>query len=208
MAVAITYLEGHPGLPRDTVRIVDRRGDEALTYAKVHTCDFDREALLGRGSEFGVAELETAKGAVKVGAMICYDREFPESTRALMLHGAEVVLTPNACEMEQNRVSQLRARAFENMTAVALTNYPRPSANGRSLAFDGMAYRSDESSRDMLVVEAGEDEGVWLAWIDMDALRDYRRRETWGNAFRRPALYGDLIAEDVGDPFRRDSARR
>ena len=31
-----------------------------------------------------------------VGAMICYDREFPESARILMLRGAELVLVPNA----------------------------------------------------------------------------------------------------------------
>ena len=40
--------------------------------------------------------LDTASGNVKVGAMICYDREFPESARILMLKGAEIILVPNA----------------------------------------------------------------------------------------------------------------
>ena len=32
-----------------------------------------------------------------------------------MLKGAEILLVPNVCPMEINRISQLRARAFENM---------------------------------------------------------------------------------------------
>jgi predicted amidohydrolase len=208
MAIVVTYLEMHRGSPRNSLSVFDRYGSEVLTYSKVHTCDFDREALLDRGRDFNVVRLDTANGEVLVGAMICYDREFPESARLLMLKGAEVVVTPNACELEVNRLSQFRSRAFENMMAMVMTNYPRPRCNGRSVAFDGMAFNSDESSRDMLVVEADGTEGVWLAPIDMDALRDYRRRETWGNAFRRPELYSALTDEDVRDPFRRDSARR
>ena len=42
----------------------------------------------------------------------------------LMLKGAELILVPNACPMEINRLSQLRSRAYENMTAIATCNYP------------------------------------------------------------------------------------
>lgn len=80
---------------------------------------------------------------VNVGAMICFEREFPESARILMLRGAELVLVPNACEMEANRLGQLRARAFENMVGIALANYASPQANGHSVAFDGMAFEAD-----------------------------------------------------------------
>lgn len=74
--------------------------------------------------------------------MICYDREFPESARLLMLQGAELILVPNACPMELNRLAQLRARSFENMAAVATCNYPlgQPDCNGRSTVFDGVVY--------------------------------------------------------------------
>ena len=56
----------------------------------MHTCDFGAERALTPGEDFRVAELDTACGRVKVGAMICYDREFPESARILMLRGAEL----------------------------------------------------------------------------------------------------------------------
>ncbi|MFI0901141.1 carbon-nitrogen hydrolase family protein [Streptomyces sp. NPDC020983] len=208
MAIALTYLERWDGPPRNTVSLIDRHGRPVLHQAKVHTCAFGLpEALLTPGESFGTCELDTAAGTVRVGAMICYDREFPESARALMLAGAEIVLVPNACEMEFNRLTQLRARAYENMTAVALANYAGPGF-GHSAAFDGIAF-ADGRSRDTLVVEAGELPGVFPAVFDLDALRDYRRRETWGNAFRRPRAYGSLTDTTVSEPFVRvDSAGR
>src|SRR5262245_25665752 len=44
MAIALTYLEKTSGAPRNTVSLLDRHGEIALTYAKVHTCEFDIEA--------------------------------------------------------------------------------------------------------------------------------------------------------------------
>ncbi|MFI1963084.1 carbon-nitrogen hydrolase family protein [Streptomyces pathocidini] len=192
--------------PRNTVSLIDRHGRLALTYAKAHTCAFALpEAALTPGDSFEVRTLDTAAGPVEVGAMICYDREFPESARALMLAGAELILTPNACELEQNRLAQLRSRAYENMTAIAVANYAGPGW-GRSVAFDGMAFDEGGTSRDMLVVEAGEAPGIYPAVFDLDALRAYRRRETWGDAFRRPSTYGALTDRTVREPFTRVDA--
>ena len=136
MAVGVTLLERFSGGPRNTLVLLDRRGKTALTYAKVHTCDFGDERVLTPGDAFAVAEIDTAAGPVQVGAMICYDREFPESARILMLKGAEIVLVPNACPMEINRLSQLRGRAYENMMGIATCNYPQgePDCNGHSSA--------------------------------------------------------------------------
>jgi predicted amidohydrolase len=95
------------------------------------------------------------------------------------------------------------------MVGLAMTNYPAPKCNGHSIAFDGIAFaHEDGPSRDMLVVEAGEQEGVFLADFDLDALRDYRRRETWGNAYRKPGRYGALVDEGVEEPFVREDSRR
>ena len=140
--------------------------------------------------------------------MICYDREFPESARLLMLQGAEVILVPNACGMEVNRLTQLRSRAYENMVGVALANYAAPQENGHSVAYDGIAFSVDERSLDMTLVEAGRAEGVYLAAFDLDALRAYRAREVWGNSFRRPELYGRLTSAAVEPPFVRSRVRR
>lgn len=202
MAIAVTYLQRWQGAPRNAMTLIDRHGDVMFTYAKVHTCDFDLpEACLTPGEDFYVCDLDTAAGPVKVGAMICYDREFPESARILMLKGAEIILTPNACPLEANRLGQFRARAAENMAGVAMANYAAPQQNGHSVAFDPIAFEGDGSSRDTCVVEAGEEEGVYLATFDLGRLRDWRAREAWGNSFRKPHRYGLLTSLEVSEPF-------
>lgn len=210
MAIGITYLERYEPAPRNTLALFDRHGRAVLTYAKVHTCDFGDEARLTPGDDFCTIPLDTAKGRVQVGAMICYDREFPESTRILMLQGAELILTPNACPMEINRLCQLRSRAFENMLAIATANYPagQPDCNGHSTVFDGVPWLPDEPEvRDMQLLDAGEAPGVYLAELDLDLLRAHREREVHGNAFRRPDLYGALTVDDVQPPFVREENR-
>lgn len=207
MAVGITFLENAGGEFANTFVLYDRFGKPALRYRKAHTCDFDVERNLVRGEGFEVCNLDTTAGKIKTGAMICFDREFPESARVLMLRGAELILVPNACPMEINRLSQLRARAFENMTAIATCNYPSgvPDCNGHSTVFDGIAWR-DEG--DMCILEAGEEEGVFCAALDIGKLRAYREEEVHGNAYRRPKLYSDIVGTKTEAPFVRGDARR
>ncbi len=211
MAVGITLLEKTDGGPRNSMVLFDRFGERQFIYAKVHTCDFSVEHDLTPGEEFYVAELDTAQGMVKVGAMICYDREFPESARILMLKGAELILVPNACPMEINRLSQLRARAYENMTAIATCNYPEtvPDCNGGSSVFDGVAYLPElEGSRDTCILQADGKEGVYIAELDLDMLRAYREMEVHGNAYRRPDKYKILLDNMIEKPFIRDDRRQ
>ena len=210
MAIGITLLERYDGDPRNALVLFDRFGERRLSYSKVHTCDFYVERNLTPGEDFYVTELDTACGPVKVGAMICYDREFPESARILMLKGAELILTPNACPMEINRLSQLRARAFENMLAVVTCNYPGtvPDCNGGSSAFDGVAYLPDlEGSRDTCILQAGEEEGIYIARLDLEQLRAYRACEAHGNAWRHPKKYGLLVEAKIEAPFIREGYR-
>lgn len=204
MAIAITFLEAHFPRPRNSMALFDRHGELKFVYAKVHTCDFGDESVLSHGEEFFVCDLDTRGGVVRVGAMICYDREFPESARILMLKGAELVLVPNACPMEINRLSQLRGRAYENMMGIATCNYPapKPDCNGHSTAFDGVAYLPGlDGSRDTCILEAGEQPGICIAEFDMDMLRSYRESEVHGDAYRRPELYGQLVSSDKRAPF-------
>lgn len=211
MAIGITLLEKYKDGVRNTLLLFDRHGEKKLTYAKVHTCDFSVERNLTPGEAFYVTDLDTAQGNVKVGAMICYDREFPESARILMLKGAELILVPNACPMEINRLCQLRARAYENMLAVATCNYPEnvPDCNGRSTVFDSVAYLPDEEdSRDMCILDAGVEEGIYIAELDLEQLREYRKNEVHGNTYRHPLKYGVLTKTGVEEPFIREDCRR
>lgn len=210
MAIGITLLERFEGGPRNTLILFDRFGEQKFTYAKVHTCDFDVERNLTPGEDFYVAGLDTACGEVKVGGMICYDREFPESARILMLKGAELILVPNACPMEINRLSQLRARAYENMLAIATCNYPAgvPDCNGGSSVFDGVAYPpAGDGSRDTCILQADGEEQLCIARLDLDGLRAYRESEAQGNTYRHPQKYSLLVETKIEPPFVREDYR-
>ena len=198
MAIGITFLEKHDPKPLNSILLFDRKGNERLHYSKVHICAFADETVLSPGEDFYVTDLDIGRGTVKIGSMICFDREFPESARILMLKGAEVILAPNACPMEINRLSALRTRAYENKAAIVTCNYPKgqPDCNGHSSVFDGVAWLSDVPGvRDMCIFEAPEAEGVYLAGIDMDMLREYREHEVMGEKYRHPDKYGILTKE-------------
>lgn len=190
----------------NSAALIDYTGKIILHYQKVHTVDKAWEILFKPGSSFPVANLDTKKGVIKVGCMICYDREFPEAARILMLNGAEIILVPNACTLENNRIAQFQSRGFENMLGVAMANYPKPKLNGKSCAFDGMRTKGEDY--DPLLVMADNEEGIWYANFDIDKLREYREKEIWGDAYRKPKLYGKLTEDNILPPFIRKDARR
>lgn len=216
VAVVITYLEQGDAAPHNTAALIDRTGEVVLTYAKVHTCDFGMEAATAPGDRFGVATLSTASGDVQVGLMICYDREFPEAARALMLDGAEVVLVPNACPLPEPLLRQFRTRAMENMVGMAMANYaadgPPPHGiggfDGHSIAVSGVCFDAQGGVVDDLLVQAGEKPGLFVARFDLEEIRAYRRRETWGDAYRKPWAYGRLVTDAPIPEFARPDSRR
>ena len=88
ISIVITYLESHRPKPRNTVSIINSRGEVVLNYSKVFICDFGAEELLKPnrnphpGESFPVCTPMGAEGEVRVGAMICADREFPEAANS------------------------------------------------------------------------------------------------------------------------------
>jgi predicted amidohydrolase len=153
--------------------------------------------------------------------MICYDRDFPESARVLMLGGAELILTPNACGLDVDRLGQFRARAYENMVGVAMANYatPHPAddqshlgpldvCNGHSVAFSGIKFDREGNALNHKLVEAGEGEELPIATFDLDALRAYRAYETGGDAYRKPGSYRALVENAPLPVFNRADSRR
>ena len=209
LAIGLTFLEAHPSGPRNSLALIDGSGEIVLRYAKVHTCAFSNERLCTPGEGFSVTTLETDKGPLQVGAMICYDRENPESARILAIKGAELVLVPNACVFEEHRVAQMKTRAFENMIALAMTNYPvsHPDGNGHSLGIVPMAFslggekNGQGRTRETLILDAGEEAGLYYCDFDLDEIRAYRENAIWGPGARRPTAYAELLTEPTTPLF-------
>lgn len=187
IAILITYLKKGKGKPFNSSALIDINGNIVQNYSKIHTCDFSMEKHCQSGNGFYVSDLQTQKGIVKTGVMICFDREFPESARTLAIKGAELILVPNSCPIDENRRSQLRSRAFENMTAIAMANYA--DDNGHSMIFDGIAYTKDGNYRDMKILELDNNEQIGIEEIDLDELQNYRNSEVWGIKYRKPNAY-------------------
>jgi len=211
LSIVLTLLERVSEGVRNTALVIDRDGEVLTDYAKMHTCSWGPEAACTPGEPAEVVSLDLGdRGVVDVGVMICFDRELPETARMLMLAGAEVILTPNACRLDEVRLTQFRVRAFENAVGVAMANYahsPEQSAravsphtrfNGRSVAYSPIAFDAAEDVVDQTLVEAGEDEGVFLAEFDLAAMRRYRESSVWGRRFRRPGAYGALASAASG----------
>ena len=198
----VTALTRGERKPRNTAFLIGRDGEILLKYDKVHTCDFSLESCLENGEAFFVCDFE----GVKLGVMICYDREYPESARVLMLKGAEIILVPNECGGMRPRLQALSTRAYENMVGVVMANPPGKGA-GRSCAFSPICWDQEGGCPDNVLFTAGEEEeGIFLAEYDLSALRAYRESEMMGNTFRKTEAYGPLLDPRVEPPFVRKRA--
>jgi deaminated glutathione amidase len=173
--VVSTFLERAEPKPFNAALLIDPGGHPLLHHRKVHICDFDSpELACGRGSEFAACDIQTVAGRVRVGLMICMDREYPEAARSLSRLGAEIVLVPNCSDLATDRavgdvrIAQARGRAFETAIGIAVANYPAPRCDGHSFAVD--AYGG-------IIVLADASPGLVLATFDLAAIRRTRDEE-------------------------------
>jgi predicted amidohydrolase len=177
MHVVATFLEASEPKPFNAAVLIDPRGHIVLHHRKVHICDFDTpEFACARGDAFDVQEIGTSTGVVRVGLMICMDREYPEAGRALSRQGAEIALVPNCCALANDpdcgdvRIAQMRGRAFEMVMGVAVANYPAPRCDGHSFAVD---------ARGGIIAMAGTAPGLVVAEFDLAAIRAARIEEAF-----------------------------
>jgi deaminated glutathione amidase len=173
--VVATFLERAEPKPFNTALLIDPDGSPLLHYRKVHICDFDSpEIACGRGSGFAACDIETRTARVRVGLMICMDREYPEAARSLSRQGAEIVLVPNCCDLLTDsavadvRIAQTRGRAFETVTGIAVANYPAPRCDGHSFAVDPYGR---------IIAIADASPGLVSATFDLAAVRVARRED-------------------------------
>lgn len=198
--VVATALTRGANKPQNSAFVIDKTGSVLMKYSKVHTCDFADEKCLEGGSGFNVCDFH----GVKIGIMICYDREYPESARMLMLKGAELILVPNDCGAMKPRVQALSTRAYENMTGIAMAN-PNGENAGCSCAFSPICWDQDGQCVDNTLLLADEmTEGLFFADFDMDRIRHYREHEMMGNTFRKVKAYEGLLDDRIGYPFIRE----
>jgi predicted amidohydrolase len=179
--VAGSILERLPGQARssNTSLHVSPEGLVAGVYRKLHMFDVEVDGVRYADSEHEqpgdrvvVSELA---GGVRLGLSICYDVRFPELYRALVARGAEILAVPSAFTLPTTRDHWdvlLRARAIENQSFVIAANQigtyaPGLRSGGRSMIVDPWG---------VVLSTVADREGVAVADLDFDQLRDIRRR--------------------------------
>ena len=187
--------------PQNSAYVIDKNGAVLMKYSKVHTCDFADESCLESGNAFHVCDFH----GIKIGIMICYDREYPESARILMLKGAEIILVPNDCGAMKPRLCALSTRAYENMAGVAMAN-PNGENAGNSCAFSPICWDENGNCVDNILLMADDlTEGLFYAEFDMEEIRAYREQEMMGNTYRKVKAYDLLLNEKIEYPFIREN---
>ncbi len=197
IGIVLTALTKGIQKPQNTAFLIDKTGNIIMKYSKVHTCDFADEACLESGNEFFVCAFD----GIKIGIMICYDREYPESARMLMMKGAEIILAPNDCTAMAPRVQALSTRAYENMVGVVMANPPGQNA-GCSCAFSPICWDDNGNCVDNTIFMGDAfTDSIFIAEFDIDKLREYRRCEMMGNTFRKVKAYSELLNSKIEEPF-------
>jgi len=108
----------------------------------------------------------------KAGLLCCFDLRFPELARRLILDGAEILFVPAFWPMPrlEHWRTLLRARAIENLAYVAGCN-SASLRGGQKLGYSAVIGPKGE-----VLAEAGTDEVMLTADIDMDYVGVYRRK--------------------------------
>jgi N-carbamoylputrescine amidase len=137
--------------------------------------------------------------AGKLGVGVCWDQWYPETARAMMLMGAEMLFYPTAIGSEPHDTSLDTARLWRRaMVGHAVSNVvPVVAANRVGVehgqTFYGTSFITNERG-DILAELGREDEGVITATIDLDIVK--RHRAAFGFfRDRRPELYGRLVQD-------------
>jgi N-carbamoylputrescine amidase len=173
-------------------------GDGVLGHhRKVHQ-PLSENASYGAGS--GFAAFDTPVG--RLGMMICYDKAFPESARALALDGAQIVIcmsawpgsrTKPSADLAEDRWKRRfdlfdRARALENQIIWLSANQ---SGTFGDLRFVAGAKVVDPGGE--VLADTGVGEGMAIAGLDVEQALATARRSMAHLADRRPGAYPDSV---------------
>ena len=149
--------------------LIDRKGDIAARYDKIHMFDVDlangesyRESNTYRAGELAVvADLPWGR----LGLTVCYDLRFPALYRALAEAGASFFAIPSAFTRQTGEAHWhvlLRARAIENGCFVFASAQGGRHESGRETY--GHSLVIDPWGR--ILAEGGTEPGVVMAEID------------------------------------------
>ena len=189
IAVVIGTAESDNGRFYNTTLLITPEGI-ALKYRKTHLWASDR-GVFDAGDRYATC----LWNGVRVGLLICYDIEFPETARALAQLGAELLLVTNG-NMDPygpTHRTAIMARAQENQAFALMVNRVEEGDGG--LLFAGGSALVDPLGT--LLFEAGREQGQFALKLDLNLLKaarqDYRYLDD-----QRLKLPGEVVEHACG----------
>jgi len=176
----------------NTAVLLDRKGQIAGKYRKVHLPREEWKQGVRPGDVYPVFETDFGKVAIQ----ICYDWFFPEPAAIFALKGARIIFAPtwgNTLPDEAGRVdgeSVFRVRARDNGLYMVPSVY-----SGNSLVIDPMGR---------ILACSGGKEGVFWAEIDLNARESLQWVGYWrsiGPRHRMVESYGPLLKAPQGSKY-------
>jgi predicted amidohydrolase len=178
------------GRTANTVLLFDRNGEIKLHYRKAHLClEAEEHKAYLPGQEFPVTSVD----GVLVGALICFDRHYPEAARELRLQGAQLILHPTATDWfkpDKNSLNtaMMRTRAYENRCFILSIN--QVNYEGGSALFSPWGE---------VIALAGEKEEILYWDIDFGIIDSLPENHFELLSPRRPELYSRIPHCDAED---------
>ncbi len=183
----------------NSLAMINPAGKVEGVYRKSHIPDGPgyEEKFYFRPGNTGFKVWNGAETTLGVG--ICWDQWYPETARAMMLMGAQILFYPTAIGTEPHDpdldTSRLWRRAMighavSNVVPVVAANR---IGNEHGQIFYGHSFICDERG-DILAEFGREETGVLVAELDLDQAK--RHRAAFGFfRDRRPELYGRLVQD-------------
>jgi len=153
----------------NTASVINPAGEVVTRYRKMYPF-YPYEAGVAAGSEICVFDVPEVG---RFGLSICYDMWFPETSRALVLAGAEVIIHPTLTNTADRDVecTMVRATAAQQQCYMVDINGAGEQAYGRSVIAgpDGEVIHAAGTEEEIIVVE-----------LDLDRVTRSRERGVLG----------------------------
>ena len=157
-------------------------GKQKMVHIAQADCFFEQDYYTP--SEEGFQVFDTPLG--KIGIVVCFDRQYPESVRTSALKGAELILIPTANTKEEPSELfqwEIKIQAFQSSVNIAMCN--RIGLEGR-MDFSGESIVADFNGNTLAL--ADDREQLLFAEVDLSAARQARERKPY-TSLRRTDLY-------------------
>lgn len=197
VVILVSYFEKSENDYFNSLVVIDASGEVMDNYRKTHIPDGSgyEEKFYFKPGDTGFKVYETTYA--KIGAGICWDQWFCETSRALTLMGAEIIFYPTAIGSEPEihldskehwqRV-QMGHAATNTVPLVVANRIGEEVGESCSLTFYGSSFITDYTGAK--IAEASRDKQE-IIYAEFDLEDNAAQREYWGLIRdRRPSQYG------------------